>query len=237
MIRVCLVECRHHLLEDTLAARDFADAREGEGNAERVQALLELAGDDVAQGHRGRADLRADHLESAGQAPSRFFRPGIGEVRHQLAMLGDGGYDRHQVRLARAVVADDQKSLVVGGPVELELGEHQGRQLCGHLVGDHVAAHQLAGGRRFVGVADLNHGLNRIEPDQVFVLHGNASRPITPLSPHSLPERRPQDNAGTRDGWVRHRRCDRLPSIHSRSRLRFDAARDAATDRADSDAA
>ena len=81
VIRVCLMECRHHLLEDTLAARNFADAREDEGNAERVQALLELAGDDVAQGHRCRADLRADYLESAGQAPSRFFRLGIGQVR------------------------------------------------------------------------------------------------------------------------------------------------------------
>ena len=199
------MECRHHLLEYTLAARNFADAREDEGDAEHVQALLEFAGDDVAQGHRCRADLRADHLESAGQAPSRFLRPGIGEVRHQLAMLGDGGYDRHQVRLARAVVADDQKSLVVGGPVELELGKHQGRQLLGHLVGDHVAAHQLAGGRRFVGVADLNHGLDRIELDQLFVLHGDASGVITPTPPHLLPGSRRQGSADIRDGRVRHR--------------------------------
>ena len=148
-------------------------------------------------------------------------------------MLGNGGYDRHQVRFARAVVADDQQSLVVGGPVELELGEHHGRQLLGHLVGDHVAAHQLAGGRRYVGVADLNHRLDRIEPDQVFVLHGDASGAITPTPLHLLPESRRQGSAGIRDGRVRHGRCDRPPSNHSRSQQRFGAVRDVAADRAD----
>ena len=97
VIRVRPMERGHHLLEAPLAAGDFGDARKGERDTERAQTLLELADDDVAQGHRGRTDLRADDLEPAGQFPSGFLRRGMGELRDQIAMLGDGGNDRHQV--------------------------------------------------------------------------------------------------------------------------------------------
>ena len=114
VIGVDRVERGHHLLEGALVAGGLGGAREGEDDPERRQAILELAGHDVAQGHGGRADLGADDLEAAGDALRRFRGLRVRELGRQPGVFGDPGDHRHQMRLAGAVVADDQQPLVVG---------------------------------------------------------------------------------------------------------------------------
>ena len=171
VIGVDRVERGHHLLEGALAAGGLGGAREGERDAERRQALLQLAGHDVAERHGGRADLGADDLEPASDALRRFRGPRVRELGRQPGVFGDPGDHRHEMRLAGAVVADHQQPLVVGGRVVSKLGEDEVRQGLGHRVGDDVAAHETAGGGGLVGVAKLHHGFDGVEPDQIFVLH------------------------------------------------------------------
>ena len=175
MVGVDGMKRRHCVLEGALAAGGFADAREGKGDAEGGQALLELAGHDVAERHGGGADLGADDLEPAGDGLRRLRRFRVREFRRQPGMFGDRGDRRHQMRLAGAVIADDQDTLVVGGPVVAELGEDQVRQPLGHVVGDDIASHQAPGRFRLVGVAQLHHRLDGVETDRVVVFHRPAS--------------------------------------------------------------
>ena len=231
VIGVDRVERGHHLLEGALAAGGFGGAREGERDAERREMLLQLAGHDVVQGHGGRADLGAHHLEAAGDAARRLCRPRVRELGGQPGVFGDCGDHRHQVRLAGAVVADHQQPLVVGGRVVPELREDEIRQRLGHRVGDHVAAHEAAGGVRFVGVAKLHHAFDGVEPDQIFVLHrgalhaGPGPEPVMLPPPFEPPVCRSADSVGTRDarGWRNGR--GRLRGTRSRPRPRPCSAR------------
>ena len=127
MIGIGLVEHGHHFLKGSLAAGDVCGGREGKRHTERLQPLLDLSEDNVPQRHGSRTDLCADHLEPAGHAPRGFHGLRIGQIRYQPRVLSDPGNDRHQMRLACAVIADDQKPFVVGGLVVFELGEDQAR--------------------------------------------------------------------------------------------------------------
>ena len=74
--------------------------------------LLEFAAHDVAQRHLGGADLRADDLEPAGDVAALSATFALVERASEIGVLGHGRDDGHQVRLARAVVADDQQPLL-----------------------------------------------------------------------------------------------------------------------------
>ncbi len=66
-----------------------------------------------------------------------------------LAMSGYSakpGNQRQQVALTCAVVADDEDALVVGGRLELEVGDHQIAQLLGHALRDHERLNELPHG-------------------------------------------------------------------------------------------
>jgi hypothetical protein len=52
----------------------------------------------------------------------------------------------HEVRLAGAVVANDQQPLVIHGLIEPKLRKGRGNQLFGHLVGDDIGLKKLPGG-------------------------------------------------------------------------------------------
>jgi hypothetical protein len=50
------------------------------------------------------------------------------------------------VALTCAVVADDEDALVVGGRLELKVGDHQIAQLLGHALRDHERLNELPDG-------------------------------------------------------------------------------------------
>ena len=165
------VERGHHLLERLLVVRDRVPRRETVVDAPAGQRLLELRADERPQVHRGGAQLRPRHLEPPGDAP-RGVRQS--RMRHRVAErrpLSDGRDDGHQVRLAGSVVADDQHPLVVRRPVELQLRDQDGRELVGHRAAHDVGGDQPPRRRFLVRVAELHHRFDRIEPDQIAVLH------------------------------------------------------------------
>jgi hypothetical protein len=67
LVGVFLVEGGHHGHQQVLAVGSFAHRRELIGDTHLLrQCQLQLAKQDVAQGHGGRADLGAHHLELPG---------------------------------------------------------------------------------------------------------------------------------------------------------------------------
>lgn len=75
-----------------------------------------------SQQRRRRAGrLGLEHLEWAGHLRGSLSHLWMAQVGNQVGMLGQGGHNRHQVRLAGALVADNEKALVVAWGGELEL--------------------------------------------------------------------------------------------------------------------
>ncbi|MEI2688594.1 MAG: hypothetical protein V9H69_02355 [Anaerolineae bacterium] len=146
----------------------YVDAQVGEEQLDLIQH-------DVAQALLHAADLAAQDLEAAGHRAGRHAHGRVTHGWRQVGVLGQRRHHRHQVRLAGAVVADDQHPLVVHRPVDLQLLEHQVDQLIGHAVRDDVGLHEL--GRLLPGVslAQLDDALDRVELDQVAVFHGDPS--------------------------------------------------------------
>ena len=181
LVGVPLVERRHHVLEGPLVVRDRVPGREAVVDAPPRQRLLELRADERAKVHGGRAELGADDPEPAGDAAC-----GAGDERadrvDEIRALGDRGDDRHQVGLARAVVPDDEETLVVGRFVNLDLRNHDRRKPLRHLRAHDVGGHELPGRRLLVGVAKLHHRLDRLEAKQVTVLHRGSCAAQCPAS-------------------------------------------------------
>ena len=169
------VERRHHLLEAVLVAAHFVGGREGVVDAHGGRFFLQRVRKDVAQGHLRRPDLHPNHLEAARDVFGGLRQLRMREALGQLRVLGDPGQHRHEVGLARAVVADHQQAPVVGGSVVLKLGDHHRRQLLRHLVGHHVGLDQLPSLVLLRRVAKLHNGLDGVELDQVAVLHRRGS--------------------------------------------------------------
>ena len=169
------VERRHHLLEAVLVAAHFVGGREGVADAHGGRPFLQLVRHDVPQGHLRRPNLHPDHLEAARHGPGCLGQLRMREALGQLHVLGDPGQHRHQVGLARAVVAHYQKAPVVGGSVVLKLRNHHRGQLLCHLVGHDVGLDQPPSLVLLRRVAKLHHGLDGVELDQVAVLHRRLS--------------------------------------------------------------
>jgi hypothetical protein len=114
--------------------------------------LLKFGDQDVAQGHGGCADFGSNHLEPSADLArgGRYFL--VVQACSQIAVFGQGGNDGQQVRLAGAVIADDQEPLVVHGLVELKLRNDKVDQLVGHLLGDDIGLDKLPGDSGINGV-------------------------------------------------------------------------------------
>ncbi len=110
-----LVEGVHHLLKAGFILANLVSRRELVINTPLGEALLQMAGDDFPERHFGGTDLQTDDLELANDDRGGFADFVVGEERQQVGILGDGGDDRHQVRFASAVVADNEQATVVLG--------------------------------------------------------------------------------------------------------------------------
>ena len=84
--------------------------------------------------------------------------------------------------LTRAVVADDENALVVGGRLELEVGDHQIAQLLGHALRDHERLDELPHGGGGVRLLKLDDGLDWLELDQIAVFHGDLTPSVVGAS-------------------------------------------------------
>ena len=176
VIGISPLERRHQLLECPLVVRDRVRRGEPIRDVPGGERFFELRADEGPEVHRGGAQLGAGDLEPAGDRTRRVGHLPVGERVAQLAALGHRGDDRHQVRLAGAVVAHHQEALVVGRAVELKLWDQDGGQLLRHLVAHNVGGNQRVGGRFVIGVAQLHHRLDRLEPDQVAIGHSGVVR-------------------------------------------------------------
>jgi hypothetical protein len=107
-----LREGGHHVLEGCLVVHDPVGGRKRVADAMLCQEYLQLLGADVAQRHL-RRDLDAVHLELARDCRGSLRNLGMAQHRRIGSVLGHQRQHRHQVRLAGAVVADDQDALVV----------------------------------------------------------------------------------------------------------------------------
>ena len=94
-----------------------------------------------------------------------------------VGMFGQPGNERQQMALASAVVADDQNALVVGGRLELQVGDHDLAQLLGHSLRDHEGLDELPNGIGRIRLLKLDDGLDWLELDQIAVFHGDAVLP------------------------------------------------------------
>ena len=101
-------------------------------------------------------------------------------------MFGQPGDERQQVALARAVVADDEDALVVGGRLELQVGDHQIAQLLGHALRDHERLDELPHGGGRVRLLKLDDGLDWLELDQIAVFHGDVLPQLLALVPTGM---------------------------------------------------
>ena len=172
-----------------------------------------------------RTTLNRPPILPAASATSALFR-----LAAEIGVLGKAGDHRHEVGLTGAVVADDQQALVVGGLVELELGNDQTHQLLRHLLGNDVGLDKLPGRSRFVGVPQLDHGLDGLELDQVSVFHRICSLAMEFVvfmsSPPGLPpENHVSDIVCTPGDPELHRSKNRQRWCRSRPRPRSCCAR------------
>ena len=100
-------------------------------------------------------------------SPIVAWRSALGEI----AVLGERGEHRHEVRLAGAVVADDQQTLVVLWRVVTEMRQHDVADLLGHPVRDDVRLDQAARLLGGICLTKLDDRLDRIELKKLSVLH------------------------------------------------------------------
>ncbi|OQC24622.1 MAG: hypothetical protein BWX71_01810 [Deltaproteobacteria bacterium ADurb.Bin072] len=152
MVGMLLVEGGHHLFERTFVIGHLIRRREGIRHAHCSQVLLELGYQDITQGHGGRADFGSDHLETPADLASGAGHALVVQVCCEISVFSQGRDHRHEVRFTGAIVAHDQKPLVVHGVVELKLRNDQAGQLLGHLPGDDIGLDKLLGSSGLVGV-------------------------------------------------------------------------------------
>ena len=175
VIGVFLVEEVHGLDQAALVLAHLVQPREGVFDPFVGQKGAQLVGDDVIEAARHRAQLHAQHLVLAGKAPGFGAHACVLHLVQQLGVLGQRRDHRHQVRLARAIVADDKEALVVHPSFHLELGEDQPCQLIHHAVGEGVGLHQPAGLAHLGGFAQLDDGVKRFKLDKFAIEHGKSS--------------------------------------------------------------
>ncbi len=156
LVRKFLAERGHHLLEGLLVVELLVGGREGVVDADLFEETLELQRDDLAQRHLQPAHLDAQHLEAASDRSNRLGDFGVADHRCVGGVFSHQRQHRHQVRLAGAVVADDQHALVIDRVVETELGNHEFGDPLGHIVGDDVGRDELLGLVRAPGIEQLN---------------------------------------------------------------------------------
>jgi len=179
LLRVLLLERLHHLEERVLVVGHLVRGGEAVGDAEVGELLLQRGADDVPERHRGRPDLGAHHLELPGDGAGLVGDERVLGRAGQLGVLGDGRNQRHQVRLAGPVVADDEETFVVRRLVEPQLLEHQVDELVRHPLRDDEGLDQAAGVAPTIRLPELDHRLDGLEVDEVGVLHAIVSLPVS----------------------------------------------------------
>jgi hypothetical protein len=158
-----------HRLDRVLVVRDLVRSRECVVDAPLLQVLLEFPDDDRAQRGLDRADLEPGHQVSASNGAERLAHGVVAELIEELGVLGECRDDRHEVRLAGPVVADDKDAFGVEVR-EVQVRSDDIRELACHRVADDVGTDKTFGLVRLVGVAQLDDRLDRIELDQLAVL-------------------------------------------------------------------
>ena len=154
-----------------LVVRDLVRGRELVRDPECLQMLLELGADDIAQRHHDRTDLGADDLEATGDGADLLSDRRVAEALGEIAVLGETGEHRHEVRLAGAVVADDQQTFVVLWRVVPEMRQHDVADLLRHPVRDDVRLDQAARLLGGICLTKLDDRFDRIELKELSVLH------------------------------------------------------------------
>ena len=170
VVGVAFVERRHHVLEGALVVGNRVPRREAKIHIPPGQRILQLGTDEAPEVHRYGAKFGTRDFEFARDLARGLSHSGT-EYLEQCAAFRDRRDHRHEMRLARSIVSDDEQTLVVRRLIELELLDHDIRELIGHLVADYIGGHQPSCGRLLVGVPELDHRLDRVELDQVTVFH------------------------------------------------------------------
>ena len=134
VVGVLLVELRHHVRQVVLVAVHLVVGGKAEGQPFARHEVFEPAADDVAQTLFRGGDFQANDLELPGDRLRRLRHVLVLDDLRHVGMFGQPGNEREQMALACAVVADDQNALVVGGRLELQIGDHQIAQLLGHAL-------------------------------------------------------------------------------------------------------
>ena len=134
VVGVLLVELRHHVGQVVLVAVHLIVGGEVEGQPFARHEVFEPAADDVAQALLRGGDFQANDFELPGDRLCRLRHVLVLDDLRHVGVFGQPGDERQQVALARAVVADDEDALVVGGRLELQVGDHQVAQLLGHAL-------------------------------------------------------------------------------------------------------
>ena len=183
------MEGRHHIPESILVVCDFVPGREGIADTPLGQLVFENTANDITKGHCG-AEFGADHFELSrnpiqSNITLRFallvhlqcsrLNQGICQVR----MLGQAGYDGHQVALTCSVIADHQKPTIVCGLIELHMREDNPNQPLGHLLRDDVRGNQMLGFRQLIGIPQLDDILNGVELNQIAIFHPSFPSVVT----------------------------------------------------------
>jgi len=174
LVRELRGECHHHGGEHVLVVPDLALGRHVEVHAMFRQLVLERLHDELPQRHR-RVDLGPDHEEAPCDERGLVRQCGVRQGTHEILVLGDRRDNSHQVRLASAIVADDEESFVVDRSLELELREYEVRELFAHPAGDDEGLDEATGAGKAVCFAELNDGFDGIELNEVLVLHAEYS--------------------------------------------------------------
>ena len=92
-------------------------------------------------------------------------------MRCDITVLGQGRDHGHEVRLACAVITDDQKPLVVHKLFKPKLRNDEVNQLLGHFLGDDIGLNKLPGGSGLIGIPQLYYRLDRFELNQLSIFH------------------------------------------------------------------
>ena len=111
-------------------------------HAEFLKVFFQLRDQDITQGHGGGSDFGTDDLETPCYLRGNVANANMVQVRQQGSVSGKAGNNRHQVRLAGAVVTDDQQALVVDRLVKLHLRDDKLREPFCHFVGNDISAHE-----------------------------------------------------------------------------------------------
>ena len=171
MVGIFQIKSGHHIFEGALVVGHLVRGREGVRHAHGFQVLLQFGNENIAQRHGSRSNLGSDHLEAPTDLARSTCNALVVQVCREIVVFSYGGDHGHEVRLTGAVVADDQKPLVIHGLIELKLRKDEVDQLLGHLFGNHIGLDKLPGTLGLICMNELNCRLNRLKLDQVSVFH------------------------------------------------------------------